>query len=216
MTTALGAPTLEADRLTLRPPIDGDAVRIALFCADYDVAKNMPHLPHPYPSDGAETFLKEVRRRCAVDRVWAIAGRVSETAYRPECSGDLAHDPPGDLVGLISIRAIDTEPVFGVWIGRPYWRRGYAAEAMRAVCSWAFERYGLPRIYSGAVFDNTASLRLHTRLGFVVTGRSTVDSIARKGPVAHVDLRLDAADYQRYRGDNRHIDPHAASGGAAR
>jgi [ribosomal protein S5]-alanine N-acetyltransferase len=34
----------------------------------------------------------------------------------------------------------------GYWIGRPYWRQGYATEAAREVVRFAFEELGLERI----------------------------------------------------------------------
>ena len=54
----------------------------------------------------------------------------------------------------------------GYTVARPYWRRGIATEALRAVMQFAFETLRLHRINVDSRMDNIASVRLMQKLGF--------------------------------------------------
>jgi ribosomal-protein-alanine N-acetyltransferase len=51
-------------------------------------------------------------------------------------------------------------------VARPYWRRGIATEAVRALMEFGFETLCLHRINVDTRMDNIASLRLMQKLGF--------------------------------------------------
>jgi RimJ/RimL family protein N-acetyltransferase len=53
----------------------------------------------------------------------------------------------------------------GYWIGAPYWNRGYATEAARAVLRFAFDTVGLHRIYATHFTRNPASGRVMEKTG---------------------------------------------------
>jgi RimJ/RimL family protein N-acetyltransferase len=80
----------------------------------------------------------------------------------------------GALVGGIGLEVRDWangRGWTGYWIARPFWHRGYGAEAASAVCDVAFRRLKLQRI-DAEVFDfNQRSMRLLRRLGFRREGR---------------------------------------------
>jgi ribosomal-protein-alanine N-acetyltransferase len=67
-------------------------------------------------------------------------------------------------VGLILAPAHDRAEL-GYWIGAPYWGRGYATEASRAVVRWGFEGLGLRRIHASHFPRNPASGRVLEKLG---------------------------------------------------
>jgi RimJ/RimL family protein N-acetyltransferase len=74
----------------------------------------------------------------------------------------------GTLVGRAGLWSEPGWPgVEAVWfIGRPWWGRGYAAEAATAAIDWAFEtRPELSEIVSIIRAENTLSVRLAERLG---------------------------------------------------
>jgi ribosomal-protein-alanine N-acetyltransferase len=76
----------------------------------------------------------------------------------------------GDLIGWCGVGILDfSEPDKELYylIGRDYWGHGYATEAASALISYVFEVIGLPRIYAKADSQNTASLRVFEKLGFV-------------------------------------------------
>jgi len=57
----------------------------------------------------------------------------------------------------------------GYWIGRPFWGRGYATEACRALIDIA-RTLGLPNLEGSHFLDNPASARVLEKLGFEPLG----------------------------------------------
>ncbi|MFF3664980.1 GNAT family N-acetyltransferase [Microtetraspora malaysiensis] len=54
---------------------------------------------------------------------------------------------------------------------RDHWGAGYATDALRVICRYAFEEIGLNRVMLWVVAENAAAVRLYERVGFVVEGR---------------------------------------------
>jgi len=82
------------------------------------------------------------------------------------------HD--GEKVGEIS--TFDCERRVGVFkyailIYRPYWRRGYATEAIRIVLRFYFRELGYQKLTAIVYSFNERSLHMHEKLGFVFEGR---------------------------------------------
>jgi [ribosomal protein S5]-alanine N-acetyltransferase len=75
----------------------------------------------------------------------------------------------------------------GYVIGRPYWRQGFAREAIGALCDHAFEALGLRRIEAQADARNVGSTALLRRLGFVHEGRRRQCWVTR-GEVCDADV----------------------------
>lgn len=73
---------------------------------------------------------------------------------------------PVGQVGLM-IQQVDgvDEPEIGYLIHRPFWRRGFAAEAAAASRDYAFQRFQKPRIISLVRPLNIPSLRVALRIG---------------------------------------------------
>ena len=60
---------------------------------------------------------------------------------------------------------IDGEIEAGWIIARPYWRQGYALEAMEAALAWGWAHFDVPRIVAITSRINLKSQALMTRLG---------------------------------------------------
>ena len=58
----------------------------------------------------------------------------------------------------------------GYDLARAHWGKGYATEALRAICRFGFEQMDLNRIETETLLDNTESVRLLERLGFTHEG----------------------------------------------
>ena len=61
-------------------------------------------------------------------------------------------------------------PEIGYWIGEPYWGRGYATEAVRAVIDHLFSVTDLDSLAAGCRVTNLASRRVIEKCGFQWTG----------------------------------------------
>lgn len=78
------------------------------------------------------------------------------------------------LLGGVSVtnvrRGVAQSASLGYWIGAPYARQGYMAEALTAVLDFAFERLNLHRVEAACLPDNVASQGLLRKVGFVEEG----------------------------------------------
>lgn len=78
------------------------------------------------------------------------------------------------VIGTVLVFQFDEQSArveIGYVLGRAHWRRGYATEALLAVCRKAFEAMGIRRIEAEARPDNVASNQLLQSLGFTHEGR---------------------------------------------
>lgn len=128
-------PTLETSRLLLRPFSLTDAPAVKALAGAEEVAWTTLNVPHPYEDGMAEDWIRSHAPGWAADEQAAFA----------------MLDRDGDeLVGAISllIMRAHERAELGYWVGVPYWNRGYATEAARAVLRFGFEELGLHRIYA--------------------------------------------------------------------
>jgi RimJ/RimL family protein N-acetyltransferase len=171
---------LETERLLLRPPQAADISHFVPLLKDFEVAKNLSRVPHPYTEDDACAFITYAARgwRTGEDLPFAIL-RKSPGAYIGAC-------------GLHPAR--DWE--FGYWLGKSFWGQGYATEAGARVVAYAFEERGAERLNACCYTDNPASGRVLEKLGFQRVGNTTRSSMARGTCVDAHRVVLDRAAYE--------------------
>jgi len=143
-------PVLATERLTLRAPRHGDAKAIAALANDRRVAENSARMPHPYGIDDAERFVASVNKGGA-EACFVIAFG-------------------GTPIGACGIDLREDGPEIGYWLGVPYWGRGFATEAVRAVIDHGFGDLQYETLQSGARVSNPASRRVLEKCGFQWTG----------------------------------------------
>ena len=164
-------PIIETERLMLRAPRRGDIEAMVRLANDRRVAENTARVPHPYGIDDAERFIATVNRQDG------------EAAFVITLDGD--------LIGVCGIELRGTATEIGYWLGAPYWGRGYATEAVRAVIDHAFGGLGHDALASGARVSNPASRRVLEKCGFQWTsvGLYRIRAINSSAPVDR--FRLD-------------------------
>jgi len=149
-------PTLTTERLVLRPFSPSDADAVQRLAGEPEVADTTLSIPHPYLDGMAKAWIA-----------------THETAWTRNESATLAVTETGEgLVGAISLRIelAQRRAELGYWIGRPYWGRGYATEAARAMIAWGFAHVGLSRIYAHHMTRNPASGRVMEKIGMQYEG----------------------------------------------
>src|SRR5262245_40764004 len=91
-------------------------------------------------------------------------------SMRPESS--FAIVAGGALVGGIGLHlGTDIERVsaeVGYWLGESAWGRGLATAALKAFTGYAFETFGLTRIFAVPFAENRASCRVLEKAGFAL------------------------------------------------
>jgi RimJ/RimL family protein N-acetyltransferase len=141
------------ERLLLRPGFPEDAPALAAAIADQAVVRNLAVVPWPYTLRDAEAFLASPR-----DPALPSFLIFERTTAAPQLVGScgLARRPSG---------AVE----MGYWIARPFWGRGYATEACRALIDIA-RTLGLRQLEGSHFLDNPASARVLEKLGFEPVG----------------------------------------------
>jgi RimJ/RimL family protein N-acetyltransferase len=164
---------LETERLILRAPCLADVKAVAALANDRRIAENTLRIPHPYRLADAEAFIGAAN---AADQ---------ETVFMTTLRD-------GTVLGACGIHMLDGKtPEIGYWLGVPFWGRGYATEAARALIDHAFTALGHEHLVSGARVSNPASRRVLEKCGFQWTGVGLyrIRSIASSAPIDR--FRLD-------------------------
>ena len=145
-------PTIETERLTLRPFTLDDASDVQRLAGDRDIASTTAKIPHPYEDGMAEEWIGTHQER--FDR-----GELVNFA--------VTHREQGFLIGTIGlvINKQDESAEMGYWVGKPYWNRGYCTEAAQAVLKYGFKILGLNRIHANHMTRNPASGRVMQKIG---------------------------------------------------
>lgn len=129
---------MKTARLTLRPPLPGDAEAIADALADWQVTRWLSAPPWPYGTGDATAFLAGIGR-----------------------SGHWVIEHDGDLAGLIGIK-----PDLGYWLARQFWGHGLMKEAVGAIVAAHFADPGAAPLVSGYFKGNLRSAAVLDSLGF--------------------------------------------------
>lgn len=141
---------------------DADAPSLARYANNFKIWLNLRDIfPHPYTLNDAITFIRKTRESDP-PVIFAIA-------------------TDSEAIGSIGIRlGVDVERIsaeIGYWIGEPFWGKGIATEALRAVTNYAIEEYGLSRVFAVPFAQNPASFRVLEKAGFVLEGRMHKSSV---------------------------------------
>jgi RimJ/RimL family protein N-acetyltransferase len=147
-------PAIGTERLILRGVTRADAPAIAELANDLGVAGNTTVLPYPYRTGDAEAFV-------------ACAERADP---RKAAAFAIEHRQFG-LIGMLGFQ--EKEPrraEAAYWLGRPFWNRGYATEALTAALRWVKFDWRRNVVWAGHFADNRASGQVLVKAGFLYTG----------------------------------------------
>jgi len=155
---------LDAPRIYLRPPRAGDWQEWAALRAE---SREFLRPWEPtWPADALErgAFNRRLRRQAAE---WRNDEGFSFLTF------DKADDRLIGGLGITNVRrGVAQMASIGYWTGRPYVRRGYMTEAVRAALEFAFTQLGLHRIEAACIPANLASKGLLQKLGFRAEGEA--------------------------------------------
>jgi len=164
--TGRAFPRLETGRLRLRAFRLADADEVQRLAGDSEVAAGTG-LPHPYAGGTARAWIWDQALAYA-------AGSGIDFAIERAADGVLA-----GAIGL-AIGRSGSAAKLGCWLGRPYWGRGYATEAVRAVLGYGFAVLELERVWAPRFRWNRAAARVLEKAGFAQEG-SRREFVAPRG-----------------------------------
>ena len=150
-------PTLETERLLLRPFSLDDSSRVRDLAGEREIAKNTATMPHPYEEGMAEEWIGTHKPRYEAGEAVHFAICLRET---------------GELIGAVGIEVNRNHDrgELGYWIGKPFWNQNFCTEATREVIRYAFPAFELNRIGAIHYTRNPASGRVMQKVGMRLEG----------------------------------------------
>jgi RimJ/RimL family protein N-acetyltransferase len=143
---------LQGTRCTVRHWRLDDAEALVRHANNINVARQLrDRFPYPYLRANAHSFLKSA----------TAAGEPS----------NLAIEVNGEAAGAIGyVAGVDVERYsaeIGYWIGESHWGRGIATEALVLVTAHVFGHLNMLRLFALPFADNTGSIRVLEKAGYV-------------------------------------------------
>jgi RimJ/RimL family protein N-acetyltransferase len=122
-------------------------------------------------------------------REWAAATRANESqeVFAIETLDDRR------AVGICGIEEIDARSRsahFGIWIGKPFWGRGYGTDATRTTCRFGFRYMNLQRIALHVYATNPRAIHVYEQVGFRREGVERRETFLHGGYVDVVHMGL--------------------------
>ncbi|TMG98763.1 MAG: GNAT family N-acetyltransferase [Betaproteobacteria bacterium] len=173
--------------IKLRPFALEDAPRVQLLAGDFAVAETTALIPHPYPNGMAEEWI--ATHQAQRDRGIAFVYGITQ-----------AED--GLLVGAIEVRPVaDEHENFGYWIVAPYWGRGFATAAARAMVALTFGYLDCDQMTASHLLRNPASGRVMEKCGLTPVQRVTRAHRGKQEPFCIRGITRDAWERWSASGD---------------
>src|SRR5208282_1566859 len=147
---------LVLSRCEVRSWSEADVASLAVHANNPAIWRNLRDgPPEPYTPDDAREYITQISEQ------------------RPETAFAISVD--GAAVGSIgftlghNVERVSAE--LGYWLAEPYWGRGIATEAVRALTALAIAEHGLTRVFALPFAENAASCRVLEKAGFILEAR---------------------------------------------
>ncbi len=134
-------------------PVAAYHIEAVQVLASQPEVQRTTQLPEPYPADGARVFIQEsmLLRDQGLRQVFAIVVE-------------------GELAGLCGFHDIcQGFAQLGYWLGKQWWGKGHASEAVRQLVQQGFVEFNLELVYSQCLLTNRASIRVLEKTGLHLT-----------------------------------------------
>jgi 8-oxo-dGTP diphosphatase len=158
-TTGSSRVVIETARLRMRAHRDDDLADLVALAGNWEVARWVATIPHPYTEMDGREWITCVQQDHATGYPRGFAIALKETDR---------------LIGGVGLDGTtgdgSDEPALGYWLGQPYWGNGYAREAAAAVIDYGFRTLGLETIRAYTDPGNAASQKVLLRCGFKNVG----------------------------------------------
>lgn len=154
----LTQPTLETDRLILRPLSPSDAPSIQEKVSVRAIADTTISIPHPYPDGEAERY---------------ITRQLNASEAGHSITFGLEYKSSKEICGILEIREIEQEHAqaeLSFWIAAELWGQGYMSEALKPAIAFGFNHLALNRLYAYHMLRNTGSGKVLQKNGLVQEG----------------------------------------------
>ena len=171
-------PTLETERLRLRPPCAEDFDRWAELMADPDAARFV---------GGQMSREQAWRNMCIVTGAWTVRGFSMFSIIEKATDRWIGRGGPWQPEGWPGKEV-------GWALDRSAWGNGYATEAAARCMDWAFDALGWDEVVHTINPANAASIRVALRLGSQLRGPTRMPP-----PFEDIEVDLYAQDRRAWR-----------------
>lgn len=151
-------PTLETERLILRPFQLSDAKDVQRLAGHELIAATTATVPHPYLDGMAEQW---------------ISGHEQAFNNGTDVQFCITLKSTGEVIGcidLFTISKVHQRAEMGYWIGVDYWSKGYGTEAANAIAKFAFQDLKLNKLIARHMAINPASGKIMMKIGMQKEG----------------------------------------------
>lgn len=154
--------TIDTERLTLRPWQLTDAPALYQLASHPEIGPRAGWPAHAEVATSEQTL----RDSLMTDLSFAIIRQDDQA-----------------LIGAIALRLEQNEPIklqrgqgdIGYWTGEPYWRQGYAREALIGLIDYAFDTLHLEEFFCNYLEGNEASANLQESVGMTPYALTIMD-----------------------------------------
>ena len=161
---------IETARLSLRSLRDDDLAELVALIGNWEVARWVSSVPHPYSEADGREWIEKVRQDHASGRPQRFAIALKET---DRIIGGVGLD--GDTGDE------SAEPALGYWLGQSYWGNGYGREAVAAIIDYGFRTLGVQTIRAYTDPANAASQKVLLSCGLKNAGEIELTKPTRNG-----------------------------------
>jgi RimJ/RimL family protein N-acetyltransferase len=179
-----GGVRIETVRLRIRSLRDDDLTDLVALIGNWEVARWVSSVPHPYTEADGRNWIAVVRQDHATGHPRRFAIALKETDR---------------LIGGVGLDGSSgdgsQEPSLGYWLGQPYWGNGYGREAVAAVISHGFRTLGLETIRAYTDPSNAASQRVLLRCGLKNVGEIELVEPTRHGALRAPLFRISRPEF---------------------
>lgn len=149
---------------------DDDLAELVALIANWEVARWVSSVPHPYSEADGREWIALVRQDHANGRPRRFAIALKEA------------DRVIGGVGLDGSTGDESdEPSLGYWLGQSFWGNGYGREAVAAVIDYGFQTLGIETIRAYTDPSNAASQKVLLHCGLMHVGEIELTKPTRHG-----------------------------------
>ena len=150
---------LTLSKFTIRSFRSEDAASLTKHIDNYQVARNMAIIPHPYSLKDAEHWIS------------IATSQTPETHFAITIDDEAVGGIGLGVGGPPGVAASAHCGEIGYWLGEAFWGRGIMSEAVVAFTEWAFTELHVARLHAAIFACNPASARVLAKAGYEFEGR---------------------------------------------
>ena len=141
---------LRTERLVIKTPEIDDKVELTQLINDYEVIQWLSNIPFPYKLEDAEVFIEQSQ------------GKILKHEIKTYM---IFHNKK--MIGVIALQDFKGHSCeLGYWLGKKYWGKGFATEAVCRLLELGFNELNLNEIYAAYKVGNEASKKVLEKSGF--------------------------------------------------